>query len=286
MQTYVVQRGDTLYGISGQFGVSIEKIKLENNLTSNSITIGQVLKIPTSSTTLLYTVKSGDTLYSIASRYDTTVSELIRLNKLTSNTLSIGQQLRIPIGGNTSDEDNNNSSYVIYTVKVGDNLYSIAKRNGVSVDEIMKLNNLTSNLLSIGQQLKIPTGNGANLDSYQDYTVKAGDNLYSIANAFGMSVDEIMKINNLTSTTLSIGQVLKVKQNYFSDIPLGAKCYGTGYQEPSYLTYTVKRGDNLYTIARKYNVSVDDLMLLNNLTSPNLSIGQVLKIKEVERNVY
>lgn len=63
MQTYVVQRGDTLYGISGQFGVSIEKIKLENNLTSNSITVGQVLKIPTNSTTLLYTVKAGDRIF-------------------------------------------------------------------------------------------------------------------------------------------------------------------------------------------------------------------------------
>lgn len=187
-----------------------------------------------------------------------------------------------------SDVDSNDTSYFIYTVKAGDNLYSIAKKNDISVDEIIKLNNLKSNLLSIGQQLKIPTENNTNgnIDNYQNYIVKAGDNLYSIANAFGMSVEEIIKINNLTSTTLSIGQVLKVKQNYFSDIPLGAKCYGTGYQAPNYLTYTVKKGDNLYTIARKYNVSVDDLMILNNLASPNLSVGQVLKIKEIERNVY
>lgn len=280
MQTYVVQRGDTLYGISGQFGVSIEQIKLENNLSSNSITVGQVLKIPSTSTTLLYVVKPGDTLYSIARRYDTTVNELMKLNNLSTNTLSIGQQLRIPM--NDNNDSITDTDYVLYTVKVGDNLYTIAKKNGVTVDEIKRLNNLTSDLLSIGQQLKIPTSNSSNLNNYQNYTVQVGDNLYKIANAFGMSVDEIMKLNNLTSTNLSIGQVLKVKQNYFSNIPLGAKCYGSGYQEPSYLTYTVKSGDNLYTIARKYNTSVDDLMLLNNLTSTNLSIGQVLKIREVE----
>ena len=66
MQTYIVQPGDTLYGISGQFGVSIEDIKLENNLSSNVLVVGQVLKIPSTSTTSLYVVKKGDTLYSIA----------------------------------------------------------------------------------------------------------------------------------------------------------------------------------------------------------------------------
>lgn len=97
-----------------------------------------------------------------------------------------------------------------------------------------------------------------------------------------MSVDELIKINNLSNTNLSVGQILKVRQNYYSNIPLGAKCYGTGYQEPSYLTYTVKSGDNLYTIAKKYNTSVDNLIKLNNLANSNLTIGQVLKIREVE----
>lgn len=278
MQTYVVQKSDTLYGISGQFGVSIEQIKLANNLSSNSINVGQVLKIPTTSTTLLYVVKPGDTLYSIAKQYNTTVNDLIKLNNLSTNTLSIGQQLRIPM----NDNNTNDTNYVLYTIKVGDNLYSIAKKYGVTVDEIKRLNGLTSDLLSIGQKLRIPISSDEDLSNHQDYTVKTGDTLYKIANIFGMSVDEIMKINNLTSHTLSIGQVLKVKQNYYSNIPLGAKCYGSGYQEPKYLTYTVKRGDNLYTIARKYGVSVDDLMFLNKLTSTSLSIGQVLKIKEVE----
>lgn len=278
MQTYIVQRGDTLYGISSQFGVSIEDIKLENGLNDNVIFVGQVLMIPTVSTTSLYIVKAGDTLFSIAKRYDTTVDGLIKLNNLSSKNLVIGQQLRIPINADTSTTD-----YVIYSVKVGDNLYSIAKKNNVTVNQIKELNNLTSDLLSIGQQLKIPISNTeSDSDNYQTYIVKTGDNLYKIANAYGMSVDELIELNNLTSTVLSVGQVLKVKQNYYSGISLGAKCYGTGYKEPSYLTYTVKSGDSLYTIAKRYNTSIDNLIELNNLLNTNLSIGQVLKIREIE----
>lgn len=277
MQTYIVQRGDTLYGISGQFGISVEDIKLSNNLISNNIIVGQVLKIPSENTTSLYVVKSGDSLYSIARKYNTTVFELVRLNNLNTNTLSIGQQLRIPI--NVSDDD-----YILYTVKIGDTLYSIAKKNNVSVLELVELNNLSTNTLRVGQPLKIPISsndNDSNSDNYNTYVVQRGDTLYRIASMYGMSVDELIKINNLSSTSLSIGQVLNVKNNYYSDIPLGAKCYGSGYKEPSYLTYTVKSGDNLYSIAKKYNTSVDNLIELNSLTSNNLTIGQVLKIKEI-----
>ena len=277
MQTYIVQRGDTLYGISGQFGISIEDIKLSNNLTSNNIIVGQVLKIPSENTTSLYVVKSGDSLYSIARKYNTTVFELVRLNNLNTKILSVGQQLRIPI--NVSDDD-----YILYTVKIGDTLYSIAKKNNVSVLELVELNNLSTNTLRVGQPLKIPISsndNDSNNDDYNTYVVQRGDTLYRIASMYGMSVDELIKINNLSSTSLSIGQVLNVKNNYYSDIPLGAKCYGSGYKEPSYLTYTVRSGDNLYSIAKKYNTSVDNLIELNSLTSNNLTIGQVLKIKEI-----
>ena len=71
------------------------------------------------------------------------------LNNLTSNNLSIGQQLKIP-------SSSNNTSYTTYTVKRGDSLWLIANNFNTTVDSIKRLNNLTSNNLSIGQQLKIP----------------------------------------------------------------------------------------------------------------------------------
>ena len=96
--------------------------------------------------TNIYTVKSGDTLYKIAQNYNTTVNEIISLNNLPSNVLSIGQQLNIPSA---------NDGLEIYTVKSGDTLYKIAQNYNTTVNEIISLNNLASNLLSIGQQLKI-----------------------------------------------------------------------------------------------------------------------------------
>ncbi len=283
MQTYIVQVGDTLFGISRQFGVSMEEIKNINNLTENTITPGEVLKIPTTETTILYTVKKGDNLYTIANTYNTTVEELIRINDLKTNALFIGQQLRIPIESNL---ETNNS--ITYTVKAGDNLYEIANSYNTTVDAIKSLNQLSSNLLSVGQQLKIPMPNNTTnttTQEYQDYIVASGDNLYDIANQFGMSVDELMKVNNLNTTFLFIGQVLKVKKQpqSFEEIITYEECYGEGYKPPTYQTYTVKRGDSLYTIANQFNTTIEQLVALNNLTSDNLSIGQILKIKEVSQ---
>lgn len=275
MQTYIVSKGDTLYGISKQFDVPVETLKRVNNLTSNTITIGQTLQIPTNQTTATYTVKAGDTLYKIANQYNTTVNELIELNNLSSTSLSIGQQLKVP-----AEESSSNNSYINYTVKQGDNLYKIANQYGVTVETIKQANNLTSDLLSIGQILKIPT---TNIETgYQEYEVKAGDSLYSIAQKYNTTVDEIVKENNLTTTILSVGQILRIPTAESSTTPdIIKECFGEGYEEPKYETYTVKRGDNLYDIARRYNTTVINLMDLNNLTSTNLQIGQVLKVREI-----
>lgn len=174
-------------------------MKSINNLTTDSLSIGQILKVPTEdeqTDTNTYIVKSGDTLYAIANKHNTTVDKIKSLNNLTSNTLSIGQVLKIPSQSNTS----NNT----YTVKSGDTLYAIANKYNTTVDELKKLNNLTSNTLSIGQTLKIP----GSTSSYVTYTVKNGDNLYSIAREFGTTVSAITKLNNLSTTVLSIGQKL------------------------------------------------------------------------------
>lgn len=278
MQTYVVQRGDTLFGISKQFGISVAEIKLENNLTNDVISVGQVLRIPTTETTSLYVVKKGDTLYSIASKYGVSVSELMRINDLQSSNISIGQQLRIPINSSPP-----NINYIIYTVKVGDTLYAIAQKYNVSVERIKAENNLVNDALMIGQKLKIPVEDNENIDNeYGTYIVQSGDTLYKIAKKYGMSVSELMEINNLETTTLKIGQILKVKSNNIDfDIPLGTSCYGSGYQEPKWETYTVKPGDNLYNIAKVFGVSVEYLKEINELSNDNLSVGQILKIKEI-----
>ena len=203
--TYTVVSGDSLYSIANKFNTTVNEIKSLNNLSSNNLSIGQILKIPTKTNestipnNSTYTVVSGDSLYKIANKFNTTVNEIKSLNNLSSNNLSIGQILKIPTTNDTIDSNN----YINYTVVKGDNLYSIARKFSTTQDELMKLNNLSSNLLSIGQIIKIPTNN-------QIYTVVKGDSLYSISNKFNTTVNQIKELNNLTSNNLSIGQILKI----------------------------------------------------------------------------
>ena len=217
----------------------------------------------------IYVVQSGDSLYSIAQKLGVSLQDLIEINDLTNTNLSIGQELIIPekdviVVPPTITPDNNQNTY---TVSSGDSLYSIARRFNITVNEIKRLNNLTSNNLSIGQVLRIPssstdTGNS----NVTTYTVSSGDSLYSIARRFNTTVDDIKKLNNLTSNNLSIGQVLK--------IPNSSNDTGNN----NITTYTVSSGDSLYSIARRFNTTVDNIKRFNNLTSNNLSIGQVLRI--------
>lgn len=147
-----------------------------------------------------------------------------------------------------------------YTVKSGDSLWSISRKFGVSVSELKEANNLSSNLLSIGQNLIIP-GKISEKES-DEYAVQKGDTLYSIARKFNTTVDNLKSLNNITTDSLAIGQILKIP----------------GEENIKENTYTVKKGDNLYSIARTYGTTVDKLKDINNLTSNNLSIGQVLKL--------
>ena len=148
--TYIVQKGDSLWSIANKFNMTVSELKNLNNLTNNLLSIGQVLKIKDSSNNgkTTYTVQKGDSLWVIANKYGITTEKLKSYNNLKSNLLSIGQVLKIP-QGKTSTEN-------IYTVKKGDSLWTIANRYNTTVEKIKVLNNLTSNLLSIGQQLKIP----------------------------------------------------------------------------------------------------------------------------------
>lgn len=160
---------------------------------------------------------SGDTLYSIAKKYNTTVSKIIDLNYLKNSNLSVGQVLRIP-EMYTKEEDIYLPQYINYVVGRGDTLYSIAKKYNIDVSTIKKDNSLVSDSLSIGQNLKIRTDNqeveecfGEDyIEDNQTYIVKKGDSLYSIAKRYNTTVDSIKKINNLKTNNLSIGQVLYI----------------------------------------------------------------------------
>ena len=192
------------------------------------------------------------------------------LNKLQNNLLDYAEGVvkavtnyigvpYSPPSGSVSDPN-------VYVVKRGDTLYSIARDNGINVEELKRVNNLTSNLLNIGQRLLIPTREDILQEDYTIYTVKNGDTLYDIARSFDVSVEEILTLNRLNSTELYIGQQLLIPAN--------------GIQIVGVVDYTIKPGDTLWKIANNCNVTVDDIVKLNNLDSTIIYPGQKIKLSE------
>lgn len=151
-----------------------------------------------------------------------------------------------------------------YIVKKGDSLWSIASKNNTTVDNIKKLNNLSSNNLSVGQVLKLSYDTeNEDIKESNIYTVKKGDSLWLIANKYGTTVDKLKNANDLKSNTLSIGQTLIIPEKK---------------ESTSKISYVVKKGDSLWLIANKYDTTVEKIKSTNNLKGNTLSIGQVLVI--------
>ena len=281
---YIIRDTNPLQSMLVEYGF-IDNVndanKLKNNL--NNYVEGVVkavadysnvpYKVPGSSISdsdSLYMVQRGDTLYKIANLFNTTVSELKRLNNLTSDLLTVGQELLI------SEPSVLDSDFITYTVKPGDSLSKIATLYDTDISTIKNLNNLTSNVIIIGQELKLPKQmNNNDSGTYQVYTVQRGDSLWAIANKFKTTVDDIISLNNLSSINLQVGDMLKIPTS------LGNSSNNIGndsINNMDTMIYTVKGGDTLWSIARLFNISVNELKLINNLTSNLLSIGQSLMV--------
>ena len=272
--TYTVQKGDSLWSIAKRFNVGVSEIKSANNLNSNLISVGQKLIIPgvapSNQTNVTYIVQKGDSLWSIANANNTTVDELVNLNDLVTNNIYVGQVLAIPNTGDSgiTTPDINNT----YVVQKGDTLYSVSLRYNTTPSAIINMNNLTSDVLSIGQLLMIPTdvestGDTQDIIETNSYIVQKGDTLYSISRRYNVNIEDIKNANNLDSNVLSVGQILIIP-NTSSMIN----------NDPSSNLYVVQKGDSLWSIANRFNTSVNMIRMINNLNSDILSIGQSLII--------
>ncbi|KOS68641.1 hypothetical protein AEA09_08845 [Lysinibacillus contaminans] len=164
-----------------------------------------------------YTVKSGDSLSKIAKEYNISYETIMKTNNLTSTLIFPGQQLII--GKNQTSNTPAPSSTTSYTVKSGDTLSKIGSQYGVSYQTLMEWNKLSSTLIHIGQKLVVkgsttsttnPPSNTSSSSNTSTYIVKSGDTLSKIGSKYGISYQTIMKLNNLTSTKISVGQKLIV----------------------------------------------------------------------------
>lgn len=147
-----------------------------------------------------------------------------------------------------------------YTVRPGDTLLGIAARHGLSVSQLARANGLRWNSwVYAGQRLIIP---GSQPGPSTVYVVQRGDTLSSIARRFGTTVGAIMRANGLTSTRIYAGQWLAIP----------------GSQPDSATNYIVRRGDTLFSIARRFGTTVQAIMAANNLRSTRIYVGQRLVI--------
>ncbi len=201
-------------------------------------------------------------------------------------------------------------SFETYTVKKGDNLWTIAKRYKVSLNELYAANGLNKNsVLKIGQQIQIPveggtaTVNTVSADTYQpssfnqastSYTVQRGDSLSKIASRHNTSVRAIKAANNMSSDLIRVGDTLILPVAGSGSAPSSSSSSSSASSRSSapvtYVpitnsvssgarTHTVKAGEYPATIARKYGMTSGELLALNGITDPRkLQVGQVLQV--------
>lgn len=196
-------------GINGN--VDLDKFR-EDIFLSDSSVIPEPEPEPTpepdDSNNIYYFVKRGDTLSHIALWYNTTVENLVRLNNIQNpDLIYIGQRLLISVS-----DDPNKSKEVKYTVKRGDTLSKIANRYGITVNEIVALNNIQNpNLIFVGQQLRIPLDNSINQMQNVYYRVQRGDRLWRIAKRYRTTVSNIARLNGIRNPNLIfVGQILRI----------------------------------------------------------------------------
>lgn len=185
---------------------------------------------------------------------------------------------------------------VIYKVEAKETYYSISKKYNLNYKQVMEFND--NQLLQIGIVIKVPTqipfdvGKNPLIDKKYtaafEYTIIAKDNLNMLAEKYGTTIDELKRINNLTSINLQIGQIIQIP-NTGKIIEEKIVTPVTTYSPPinsvqsvieptAATTHTIKAKENLNLIAKMYDTTVEEIKILNGLTSNNLQIGQILNI--------
>lgn len=218
-----------------------------------------------------YTIQRGDTLSEIAQRYNTTVNELVRLNNIQNpNMIYANETLLIPTKNNSISTGSDDKNNTIYIVQRGDTLYSIAKRFNTTVQNIVNNNGISNpNLIYPGQRLIIAKSTTNIQTKYMSYRIKRGDTLWGIANKYNTTVKELAYINGIRNVNrIYINQVIRIPVN----ISIGE--YDCGHS-----IYTVRRGDTLSRIAKRFGKNINEIAELNGIKNVNyIYVGQKLRI--------
>lgn len=229
----------------------------------------------------VHVVQAGETLYRISRMYDVSVDDIRGWNGLSGNTISVGQRLIVsapageqvqrPVEVTSGDRP---AERVLHRVGAGETLFSISRRYGVTVAEIRNWNNLTSNLIEVGQVLEI-------LESTQNVTeeqtaaqTEEGEEPASDSTDAGSGLVITDTIDAIPTEELIIaeGDTLAATE----PLPDG-EAIRFGPVSSAY--YVVRSGDTVSQIARRFGISSAELRELNQLRSDRLAVGQVLMIR-------
>lgn len=304
--SYHVRSGDTLGKIAQRFGTTVGRLQSWNNLRGTTINVGQTLRVPntggsSSSTTQTasapkqsvapsgrYRIRSGDTLGAIADRFGISQSDLRSWNNIRGNTIIAGKTLIVSQGSASnssaapSRSASSTGSAIRYKVRSGDNLAVIAKRNGVSIDDLRRWNGINGSQIQAGANLIVGYGAASASTSAVEtasapssgsstYIVRSGDTLGAIAERHNTTASALRSLNGLSSSRINVGQKLKVRGEAANSTSTASNSSGSEYK--------IRSGDTLEVIAKRFDVSVEELKSWNNLRSSRIRAGDVLMIR-------
>ncbi|EME7087686.1 LysM peptidoglycan-binding domain-containing protein [Enterococcus faecium] len=353
--TYTVQSGDSVWGISNKFGITMDQLIQWNNIQNNFIYPGKKLTIKGSqengsstnnsgnntnssgnagtsnggqTTGAKYTVQSGDSVWKISNDHGITMAQLIEWNNIKNNFVYPGQQLIVSNGGssntgantgNTSGSNSSNSSSsntasgTKYTVKAGDSVWSVSNKYGITMAQLIQWNNIQNNFIYPGQQLTVSnsgstnsassnTGSSANTNnsssantgsssSQGTYTVKAGESVWSVANKNGITMNQLIEWNNIKNNFIYPGQQLIVKGGNSVNTNTGSTTSAAKPNTPNTSAttstsssgntmYTVKAGESVWSVANKHHITMDQLIEWNNIKNNFIYPGQQVIVKK------
>lgn len=312
---HCVRRGDTIGSIAERYGVPADRLMRENGIhNARSLQVGKALYIPgqhrsgSGSTGAVasagsYKVRSGDTLGGIASRHGTSAQALMAANGIRNpRALKVGQTLKVPGAKTVASAPARPATTTATTARAGSHVLrkgetigALAARYGVSSSAILQANGIRdARRLQVGQTLKIPGAGGSTTVAAaparapqakaaparqaaapRSHTVRSGETLGAIAQRYGVNAKDLMRANGISNPrALKVGRSLAIPGGS------GGSASRVAAAAPA-RTHKVRNGDSPYTIARRYQISVDALLKANGIRDPRgLRPGQTLRIPE------
>lgn len=317
-QTHTVEQGETLFSISRQYEVTVGDLRRWNRLQSDNLSPGQELLVgpPQTEDSIIHTVEPGQTLFAISRLYDVTIAEIQSWNNLEGTELNQGQELTIfqspdeaapaeSQSGQTVDEQSRQSivrdrgdtrGTTYYTVRSGDTLTRIARLHDMTIDQLRELNNLQSDMLSIGQRLTVrdiqtapsiaeSAEESTPQGKFVSYQIESGESLDDLKETFMMTEEELAALNpDLDIQSLNGGQRITVllppSRNFNNPYKKGASLENLG--ELPVTRYTDAEKANPTTSGELYN---PDYLTAGH---SNMPLGNVIYIENPEtgRGVY